>query len=49
MLPSDLSNLKTYYESVPKGKTRTYIVKPEASCQGRGIYLTKNINILDNT
>lgn len=27
-----------------KGKARTFIVKPEASCQGRGIFLTRNIN-----
>jgi len=27
-----------------KKKNRTYIVKPDASCQGRGISLTKNID-----
>jgi tubulin polyglutamylase TTLL6/13 len=24
-------------------KSKTFIVKPDASCQGRGIYLTKNV------
>jgi tubulin polyglutamylase TTLL6/13 len=35
-----------YYEAVTKGKVRTYIVKPEADCQGRGIFLTRNIESL---
>jgi tubulin polyglutamylase TTLL6/13 len=26
-----------------QGKAQTFIVKPEAGCQGRGIYLTRNI------
>ncbi len=30
-------------------KPKTYIVKPEASCQGKGIYLTRNINEIEFT
>ena len=26
-----------------------FIVKPEASCQGRGIFLTKNLDEINNT
>lgn len=43
MLPSEFPQFRQYYESVTKGKARTYIVKPEADCQGRGIFLTRNI------
>lgn len=43
MLPSQYSEFRHYYESIRKGKVRTYIVKPEADCQGRGIFLTRNI------
>jgi tubulin polyglutamylase TTLL6/13 len=31
-----------------KGKARTYIVKPEALSQGRGIFLTRNIEDILN-
>jgi tubulin polyglutamylase TTLL6/13 len=30
MLPLQYAEFRAYYESKPKGKTRTYIVKPEA-------------------
>lgn len=26
-------------------KNKTYIIKPENSCQGKGIYLVKNIKV----
>jgi len=41
LLPTDLGDLKG---SMEKSKKRhTYIVKPEASCQGRGIFLAWSI------
>jgi tubulin polyglutamylase TTLL6/13 len=43
MLPSQYTEFRRYFESVQRGRTRTYIVKPEADCQGRGIFLTRNI------
>lgn len=43
MLPSEYSELRLYFESKPKGKSRTFIVKPEALSQGKGIYLTRRI------
>lgn len=46
MLPLQYAEFRTYYESKPKGKARTYIVKPEADCQGRGIFLTRKIDDL---
>lgn len=43
MLPQQYADFRAYYETKQKGKTRTYIVKPEADCQGRGIFLTRKI------
>mgnify|MGYP000973964466 CR=1 FL=1 len=43
MLPSEYSEFRLYFESKPKGKCRTYIVKPEALSQGKGIFLTRRI------
>jgi tubulin polyglutamylase TTLL6/13 len=40
VLPADLNELKLHFSA---SKIRTYIVKPEASCQGRGIFLTRKI------
>ena len=42
-LPGDYADLQAYHECRQQGKAQTFIVKPEASCQGRGIYLTRNI------
>jgi tubulin polyglutamylase TTLL6/13 len=44
MLPGDFQNLKEYHDRRKSGKAQTFIVKPEASCQGRGIFLTRNID-----
>lgn len=43
MIPGDYADLKHYHANRKSGKAQTFIVKPEASCQGRGIYLTRNI------
>lgn len=40
MLPSEYGELRAYFEK--DKKVKTVIVKPEASCQGRGIFLTRN-------
>jgi tubulin polyglutamylase TTLL6/13 len=42
-LPNDYQDLLAYHECRQQGKAQTFIVKPEAGCQGRGIYLTRNI------
>ncbi|KAA0197029.1 Tubulin polyglutamylase TTLL13 [Fasciolopsis buskii] len=38
-LPSDWNELQTY---VRKYKSRTYILKPDTGCQGKGIYITRS-------
>ena len=43
MLPGDYNELREYHKNRKQGKAQTFIVKPEASCQGRGIYLTRNV------
>lgn len=40
VLPRDSSSLKRQFN---KKRAKTFIVKPEASCQGRGIFLTRHI------
>ena len=43
LYPNDLSKIRYYFvESRKKGLLKTFIVKPQAGCQGRGIYLTQN-------
>ena len=44
MLPYDFQDLKEYHDNRQAGKAQTFIVKPEANCQGRGIFLTRNID-----
>lgn len=43
ILPSELVDLRSQYE---KGKVKIMIVKPQASCQGKGIFLTRRIEDL---
>lgn len=43
MLPAEWNELKEYHDNRRPGKAQTFIVKPEASCQGRGIFLTRQI------
>lgn len=46
LYPCDLGDLKSFMQS----KKNCYlIVKPEASCQGRGIFLTKRLENIDPT
>lgn len=43
LYPKESSNVLHYYvESRKKGLLKTFIIKPEAGCQGRGIFLTQN-------
>lgn len=43
ILPQDSKNFK---EQFNQKKAKTFIVKPEQQCQGRGIFLTRNCNWL---
>jgi len=43
LLPRDFGDLK---KALGEKKTRTYIVKPEAECQGRGIFLTRELQAI---
>lgn len=43
LLPNDSVKLSQYFsEARRRGLAKTFIVKPEAGCQGRGIFLTQN-------
>ncbi|CAD8064847.1 unnamed protein product [Paramecium sonneborni] len=44
MLPSEYNDFKQQF-----GKAKTFILKPEASCQGRGIFLTRCIEQINPT
>lgn len=48
-LPADYSEFKAYYDTKPKGKARTYIVKPECLSQGKGIFLTRRLEDINPT
>lgn len=41
-LPSQINEFKEWLKK--SRKDRVFIVKPEASCQGRGIFLTKSLD-----
>lgn len=45
VIPCDIGDLKMFMQSK---KNPYVIVKPEASCQGRGIYITKRIEEIDS-
>ena len=49
LLPTDLRRLRTDWEKSLESKkdALVFIVKPEASCQGKGIYLTREIDDID--
>ena len=42
LLPQDFNEFKKVFQNKQNGKTPVFIVKPEASCQGKGIFLTDN-------
>lgn len=42
MLPEDYHLLRKHFEA-GRSKGETFIVKPEAECQGRGIYLVNKL------
>jgi tubulin polyglutamylase TTLL6/13 len=45
LYPNDYPKIRHYFvESRKRGLVKTFIVKPEAGCQGRGIYITQNPN-----
>lgn len=46
LLPSDYGELRATFQQQKKSKT-TYIVKPDASSQGKGIYLTRSLDDID--
>lgn len=46
LLPGEYSELQLYYQAHP-AKT-TYIAKPDASSQGKGIFLTRKLEDLEN-
>lgn len=39
LIPQDAKDFKLQFNSK---KAKTFIIKPEASCQGKGIFLTRN-------
>ena len=44
ILPYEATDFKAQFT---QKKAKTFIVKPVASCQGRGIYLTRNYESID--
>ena len=44
LLPEDANKLKEY---AGNKRNKTYICKPDASCQGKGIFLTRNLEDID--
>lgn len=44
-LPSEFNDLSLYFEGQPQ--TKTYIAKPEALSQGKGIFLTRKLADLE--
>jgi tubulin polyglutamylase TTLL6/13 len=48
-LPSELGEFTAQFEQQKeRDKSTTYIVKPEASCQGKGIFLSRRLDPITN-
>ena len=47
VLPSEYSEFRKQFDGLSKNRKKTFIVKPQASCQGRGIFMTRNIDDLN--
>ena len=48
VLPQEVNAFREQFDS--KGRSRkTYIIKPDAGCQGRGIYLTRKVAHVETT
>lgn len=43
LLPAEYIDFKSQFDKTQKGKTKTFIVKPEALSQGKGIFLTRSL------
>jgi tubulin polyglutamylase TTLL6/13 len=45
LLPAEFGDFRKQFKENTKGKPgrKTFIVKPEASCQGKGVFLTRNL------
>ncbi|GMH70097.1 hypothetical protein TL16_g05323 [Triparma laevis f. inornata] len=48
VLPQEVSAFREQFDKKGKAK-KTFIVKPDAGCQGRGIYLTRKLSEVDTT
>lgn len=47
ILPSEFADFRQQIDNLQKNKKKTFIVKPAASCQGRGIFLTRSLDNLN--
>ncbi|KOO21403.1 tubulin-tyrosine ligase family protein [Chrysochromulina tobinii] len=47
MLPADYTQLKAEWAPGQNHGNKTFIVKPSAGCQGKGIYLTRKLDEID--
>ena len=48
IIPNSLRELHDFMLSIPKKSKRTFIVKPDTGCQGRGIKLIQDPKVLDD-
>ncbi|OHT08074.1 Tubulin polyglutamylase TTLL6 [Tritrichomonas foetus] len=48
LLPGQFNDLKGFMLSIPKRKKRTFIIKPDAGAQGKGIILVQNPEQLED-